>query len=112
MSRDYENDYWKAQQAKDPCRQKPLQHLLSGMQGESMWVSLKKSKEAIWLEQTELGRNGKMSKRGWQEQSLVVHGGDWILFKGGEELVESFVWKSDMKLIIWMLCGEVNRQQE
>lgn len=37
---------------------------------------------------------------------------DWILFTGGEELVESFDWKSDMKLIIWMLCGEVSRQQE
>lgn len=49
---------------------------------------MKNSKEAIWPGQTKLGRNGKMSKGGWQERSLAVQGGDRMSFKGGEEPVE------------------------
>lgn len=56
-----------------------------------------------------------MSKRGWKEQvmwGLIVHGRDWILFRCDGEHLEGFDWRSDMKLIILMLCGEVCRQQE
>lgn len=55
MSGDSENNCWRAWQARDPCRGKATDG--------SVWARLKNSKEAFWPEQSEPGRNGKMSKR-------------------------------------------------